>query len=114
MGKTNDENSDRFRWGETMQHGHPPLEGEGGSVAQCLETKHASPNLRDLTAGFVRFFKHCIITREEGVIGKSLLAAVGFGAVAYVVTAGGPLAAGEAPKRGGTLTFMIPADAPPS
>src|SRR5438876_4448669 len=26
----------------------------------------------------------------------------------------GPAAGGEAPKRGGTLTFMIPADAPPS
>ena len=33
--------------------------------------------------------------------------------VAILLAIAGP-AAGEAPKRGGTLTYMIPADAPPS
>ena len=38
-----------------------------------------------------------------------------FAAVAAVVLASNmPALAGETPKRGGTLTYMIPADAPPS
>jgi peptide/nickel transport system substrate-binding protein len=34
--------------------------------------------------------------------------------VAALIVAGGPAAAGDAPKRGGTLTYLIAADAPPS
>jgi peptide/nickel transport system substrate-binding protein len=45
---------------------------------------------------------------------NSLLATAGLAAFVYAVTMGGPVAAEEAPKRGGTLTYMIPADAPPS
>jgi peptide/nickel transport system substrate-binding protein len=41
---------------------------------------------------------------------KKAAVAVMLGAVAWA----GPVAAGEAPKYGGTLTYMIPADAPPS
>jgi peptide/nickel transport system substrate-binding protein len=44
---------------------------------------------------------------------KSGLAAAGFGAVLCVATMATPVAA-DTPKRGGILTFMIPADAPPS
>jgi len=44
---------------------------------------------------------------------KSRLAAVGLGAALCVATVAAA-AAGDTPKRGGTLTFMIPADAPPS
>jgi peptide/nickel transport system substrate-binding protein len=42
---------------------------------------------------------------------KTSVAAAVLGAICFVAT---PLAAGETPKRGGILTFMIPADAPPS
>src|SRR5260370_5572334 len=42
--------------------------------------------------------------------GRSGLVAASLGAVLFVAQAG----AGEAPKYGGTLTYMIPADAPPS
>ena len=41
---------------------------------------------------------------------RSGLVAAGLGAVLFVAQAG----AGETPKNGGTLTYMIPADAPPS
>ena len=41
---------------------------------------------------------------------RSGLVAVSLGAVLFVAQAG----AGETPKYGGTLTYMIPADAPPS
>src|SRR5262249_51988268 len=51
--------------------------------------------------------------RKE-MIRKSGLAAAGLGAVLCIATAAAPAAAGETPKRGGTLTYMIPADAPPS
>ena len=34
--------------------------------------------------------------------------------LAILLSLGLPAAAAETPKRGGTLTFMIPADAPPS
>src|SRR5438445_11945177 len=34
--------------------------------------------------------------------------------VAILLSIGVPAAAGETPKRGGILTYMIPADAPPS
>src|SRR5690349_21985705 len=34
--------------------------------------------------------------------------------LAILLSIGVPAAAAEAPKRGGTLTYMIPADAPPS
>ena len=34
--------------------------------------------------------------------------------VAILLSIGLPAAAAETPKRGGTLTYMIPADAPPS
>jgi peptide/nickel transport system substrate-binding protein len=42
---------------------------------------------------------------------KSSLVAAGLGALCLVAS---PAGAAETPKRGGTLTFMIPADAPPS
>src|SRR5215471_6248024 len=48
------------------------------------------------------------------MIRKSELAAAGLGAVFCVATLAAPAAAAETPKRGGTLTYMIPADAPPS
>src|SRR6516165_8700561 len=51
--------------------------------------------------------------REGGMIRKSGLAAAGLGAVFCVATVAAPAAA-EPPKRGGILTYMIPADAPPS
>jgi hypothetical protein len=41
---------------------------------------------------------------------RSGLVAASLGAVLFVAQAG----AGETPKYGGTLTYMIPADAPPS
>src|SRR5215470_2969459 len=44
--------------------------------------------------------------RTKAAIAASLLAALGLGAPA--------LADEEAPKRGGILTYMIPADSPPS
>src|SRR5438132_12307532 len=47
------------------------------------------------------------------MIRKSGLVAAGLGAVFCVATVAAPAAA-ETPKRGGILTFMIPADAPPS
>jgi len=47
------------------------------------------------------------------MIRKSALAAAGLGAVFCIATMIAS-AAGEAPKRGGTLTYMIPADAPPT
>ena len=47
------------------------------------------------------------------MIRKSGLAAAGLGAVFCVATVAAPAAA-ETPKRGGILTYMIPADAPPS
>ena len=34
--------------------------------------------------------------------------------LAILLSIGEPAAAAETPKRGGTLTYMIPADAPPS
>src|SRR5260370_31916814 len=40
-----------------------------------------------------------------------LTASLGFALAAIVV---GPASAAETPKRGGILTYMIPADAPPS
>src|ERR1700736_3371352 len=42
---------------------------------------------------------------------KTSVAAAALGAIYFVAA---PLAAGETPKRGGTLVYMIPADAPPS
>ncbi|HYS48683.1 MAG TPA: hypothetical protein VEM36_07920, partial [Xanthobacteraceae bacterium] len=48
------------------------------------------------------------MTRTSG------MAAAGFAAVFCVAAAAAPAAAAETPKRGGILTFMIPADAPPS
>src|SRR5262249_19036127 len=48
------------------------------------------------------------------MIRTSGLAAAGLGAVFCVATVAAPAAAAETPKRGGTLTYMIPADAPPS
>ena len=36
------------------------------------------------------------------------------GVLAILVSAGLPATAADTPKRGGTLTYMIPADAPPS
>src|SRR5215467_8228170 len=48
------------------------------------------------------------------MIRKSELAAAGLGAVFCVATLAAPAAAAETPKRGGTLTYLIPADAPPS
>src|SRR5262249_4931122 len=50
---------------------------------------------------------------RRGMIRKSGLAAAGLGAVFCVATVAAPAAA-ETPKRGGILTYMIPADAPPS
>src|SRR5438477_11403575 len=38
----------------------------------------------------------------------------GIGAALAVIAAIMPVSAGETPKRGGILTYMIPADAPPS
>src|SRR5262245_66025156 len=53
--------------------------------------------------------------REGKVMIKKLgLAAAGLGAVFCVATVAAPAVAAETPKRGGTLTYMIPADAPPS
>src|SRR5262249_17175316 len=51
--------------------------------------------------------------REEGMIRKSGLAAAGLGAGFCVAPVAAPAAA-ETPKRGGILTYMTPADAPPS
>ncbi len=42
------------------------------------------------------------------------LAAAGLGAALCLVATAGPGWAADTPKRGGTLTYMIPADAPPS
>src|SRR5437660_1314690 len=50
-------------------------------------------------------------SREEAMRSGSWFWAAG---VAVLLAIAGPTAGGEAPKRGGTLTFMIPADAPPS
>src|SRR5258707_2553212 len=47
------------------------------------------------------------------MIRKSGLAAAGLGAALCVAAMAAP-AAGDTPKRGGILTYMIPADAPPS
>jgi peptide/nickel transport system substrate-binding protein len=47
------------------------------------------------------------------MIRKSALAAASLGAVFWTASMA-PSPAGEAPKRGGTLTYMIPADAPPT
>src|SRR5262245_52043952 len=47
------------------------------------------------------------------MIGKTKLAAAAFGVGLCAAWAASPAAA-ETPKRGGTLTYMIPADAPPS
>src|SRR5215831_13975255 len=49
-----------------------------------------------------------------GRVMRSGLWAVGFGAAIASIIAIAPAAADEAPKRGGVLTYMIPADAPPS
>src|ERR1700730_17460220 len=51
--------------------------------------------------------------RREAMIRTSGLAAAGLGVVFCIATMAAPLAA-DTPKRGGILTFMIPADAPPS
>ena len=51
--------------------------------------------------------------RSERMIRKSGLAAAGLGTALWIATMAVPAAA-DAPKRGGTLTYMIPADAPPS
>jgi peptide/nickel transport system substrate-binding protein len=48
------------------------------------------------------------------MIGISGLAAAGCGAVLCVATIATPAAAADTAKRGGVLTFTIPADAPPS
>jgi peptide/nickel transport system substrate-binding protein len=48
------------------------------------------------------------------MIKKSGLAAAGLGTALWIATVAVPAVAADAPKRGGTLTFMIPADAPPS
>ncbi len=48
------------------------------------------------------------------MIRTSGLAAAGLGMALCVATIPGPAAAADTPKRGGTLTYMIPADAPPS
>jgi peptide/nickel transport system substrate-binding protein len=45
------------------------------------------------------------------LITKSTLALAALGTICLIAA---PVVAGETPKRGGTLTFMIPADAPPS
>src|ERR1700736_1111809 len=50
--------------------------------------------------------------RREAMIRTSGLAAAGLGVVFCIATMVAPLAA-DTPKRGGILTFMIPADAPP-
>src|SRR2546426_6317294 len=50
-------------------------------------------------------------SREEAMRSGSWFCAAG---VAVLLAIAGPAAGGEAPKRGGTLTYMIPADAPPS
>src|SRR5262249_9973648 len=51
--------------------------------------------------------------RRKEMIRKSGLAAASLGAALCVATMAASAAA-DTPKRGGTLTFMIPADAPPS
>src|SRR5438067_8488561 len=51
-------------------------------------------------------------TREEAMRSGGWLCAAGL--TALVAIAAPAMAGEEAPKRGGTLTFMIPADAPPS
>jgi peptide/nickel transport system substrate-binding protein len=48
------------------------------------------------------------------MIRTSGLAAASLGTVLCVAAISGPAAAADTPKRGGTLTYMIPADAPPS
>ena len=48
------------------------------------------------------------------MIRTSGLAAAGLGMALCVAAMAGPAAAADTPKRGGTLTYMIPADAPPS
>jgi peptide/nickel transport system substrate-binding protein len=45
---------------------------------------------------------------------KSVLAAAVFGAALCLTALAFPAGAADTPKRGGTLTYMIPADAPPS
>src|SRR5262249_48905720 len=45
---------------------------------------------------------------------KSVLAAAMFGAALCLTALAVPAGAADTPKRGGTLTYMIPADAPPS
>jgi len=48
------------------------------------------------------------------MIRTSGLAAASLGTALCVAAIAGPAAAAETPRRGGTLTYMIPADAPPS
>jgi peptide/nickel transport system substrate-binding protein len=48
--------------------------------------------------------------KRGGEIDRWLVA----GVLAILVSAGWPATAADTPKRGGTLTYMIPADAPPS
>ena len=48
------------------------------------------------------------MTRTSG------LAAASLGTALCLVAMAGPASAADTPKRGGTLTYMIPADAPPS
>jgi peptide/nickel transport system substrate-binding protein len=48
--------------------------------------------------------------KRGGEMDRSLVA----GVLAILVSAGLPATAADTPKRGGTLTYMIPADAPPS
>ena len=51
--------------------------------------------------------------RREVVMKKSGVAAAGLGAALCIATMAGPVTA-QTPKQGGILTFMIPADAPPT
>src|SRR6516225_928420 len=51
--------------------------------------------------------------RRKVMMRKSGVAAAGLGAVLCIATMAAPATA-QTPKRGGTLTYMIPADAPPS
>jgi len=60
--------------------------------------------------------KIAMATRRHAPGREAMARAVGFLAIgaALLATAAPAIAAETAPKRGGTFTFMIPADAPPS
>src|SRR5262249_36387933 len=92
----------------------------GWPAARCANLRRAAAFRRWIPACFAgkcgRGWRYRSIptTRgREGMIRKSRLAAAGLGAVFCVAIAVAPAAA-ETPKRGGILTYMIPADAPPS